>query len=460
MLPTILALAWPTMLEQVMQTAVQYVDTAMVGTLGTYATAAVGATSTISWLVNGTIAALGVGFLTFVAQTLGAGDAVRARRFAAQSVAAVLAAGTFFTVLTVALSGMVPVWMQVDESIRDLAGTYFLILYLPTLPRTATIVFGTVLRAAGDTKTPMRVGILVNLTNVALNTLFIYPAREVQIGTRTILIPGFGMGVPGAAIATAIAVAMGGIIMTAAFWRHPVLRPERGELRPDWSLLCPCFRVALPNMLQRFATSFGYVAFAAMINALGEISAAAHTIANTVEAAFYIPGYGMQAAASTLAGNALGKRDSRMMRDLTRTIITVEAGLMILSGGTLFLFAPDMMGLFSKSTQVIELGSIVLRMVAVSEPFFGIAIIIEGILLGVGDTVRPFACNMLGMWGVRIVGTFLCTRVLGYGLVSAWMCMIAHNLLLCILYLIYCVRGKNGPLGTLDERERRFVGRK
>ncbi len=65
-------------------------------------------------------------------------------------------------------------------------------------------------------------------------------------------------------------------------------------------ILQPCMKVAFPNMLQRFGTSLGYVAFAAMINSLGEVSTAAHTIANTVESAFYIPGYGMQTAAAML----------------------------------------------------------------------------------------------------------------------------------------------------------------
>ena len=74
MLPVIAALAWPTMLEQLMQTAVQYIDTAMVGSLGTQATAAVGATTTINWLINGTISALGVGFLAFIARACGAND--------------------------------------------------------------------------------------------------------------------------------------------------------------------------------------------------------------------------------------------------------------------------------------------------------------------------------------------------------------------------------------------------
>ena len=80
-------------------------------------------------------------------------------------------------------------------------------------------------------------------------------------------------------------------------------------MRPDMTILRPCMKVAFPNMLQRFGTSLGYVAFASMINSLGEISTAAHTIANTVESLFYIPGYGMQTAAATLAGNAYGAGD-------------------------------------------------------------------------------------------------------------------------------------------------------
>jgi Na+-driven multidrug efflux pump len=90
MLPVIAALAWPTMLEQLMQTAVQYIDTAMVGSLGTQATAAVGATTTINWLINGTISALGVGFLAFIARACGANDREEASRAAAQAVLAVL----------------------------------------------------------------------------------------------------------------------------------------------------------------------------------------------------------------------------------------------------------------------------------------------------------------------------------------------------------------------------------
>lgn len=192
MIMTILALAWPTMLEQLMQTTVQYIDTAMVGSLGTQATAAVGATSTVGWLVGSTISAFGVGFLSFIARAIGAGDRKAAKRSSMQAVLMVLVLGIVCTVITTSLSGMVPVWMQVDPVIRPLASQYFLILYLPMLPRTASIIFGTVLRAAGDTKTPMKVGILVNVVNVLLNFLLIYPTRTVTLFSHELTLFGAG----------------------------------------------------------------------------------------------------------------------------------------------------------------------------------------------------------------------------------------------------------------------------
>lgn len=431
----ILSLALPTMLEQFLATAVQYIDTAMVGTLGTHATAAVGATSTVSWLINGTVAAIGVGFLAYISKASGAGDRERARRAAAQAVLVTLVAGLGFTVLALALSGLVPVWMQADPSIQNLASQYFFVMYLPMLARSAMLVFGTLLRAVGDSKTPMRVGLLVNAVNVVGNTLLIYPTRL----WHGLTLWGAGWGVVGAAAASAFSYLVGGIVMTAALWRHPLVSPKGFPMKPDGTILGPCLRVALPNALQRFATSLGYVAFAAMVNSLGETATAAHTIANTVESAFYVPGYGMQMAAATLAGNALGAGEHKKVNHLAGMLLTLEVAMMVVSGGLLFLFAPNMMGLFSTDAAVIALGAVVLRMVAVSEPFYGVSIILEGMMQGMGQTMLPFVIGVTGMWGVRIVGTFLCTQIFGMGLVSAWACMIAHNLLIFVL-LTACYR--------------------
>lgn len=437
LLPTVITLAWPTMLENIMATAVQYIDTAMVGTLGTRATAAVGSTMTINWLLGGSLYAFGVGFLAYISQARGAGDQDRIRSTAAQAVMMVIVVGGILTVLTTSLSQLVPVWMRIDPSVRALASQYFFILYLPMIPRAASAILSSVFRACGGTKTPMRIGIFVNLINVILNFFLIFPFRYLRIGGFIIPIPGADMGVIGAASASAIALTFGGAATTIALYRHPEISPRDYSLKPDRTILLPCLRISLPNMLQRFATSFGYVFFATMINSLGELSTAAHTIANTVESFFYIPGFGMQAAAAALTGNAIGKNNEQLRKDTENVIIVLEVFMMIMSGGLLFVFAPSMVRLFSKDPEVISLCSTILRMVACSEPFFGVAVVTEGMLQGAGKTFFPFVINIIGMWGIRMVGAFICTQLIGMGLVSAWGCMICHNLFLCIVFTIY-----------------------
>lgn len=446
LLAVIVALAWPTMVEQVMQTAVQYVAQAMVGSIGTHATAAVGSTSTVSWLIISSISALSIGFLSFIARAYGANDKEAASKSVMQAVIVTVILGTILTGVIVVVAPYVPVWMNVDPEIVGLASTYFLIVYLPMLPRAATIMFGTVLRAAGDTKTPMKVGVSVNILNIILNYFLIYETRVVNLFGMSLTMPGAGLGVTGAAIAGAVAVTYGGIRITMVMWKHPMVSPKGQKFRLDMKILLPCLKVALPNMLQRFATSFGFVLFASMINSLGGISTAAHSIANTVESAFYIPGYGMQAAASTLTGNAYGANDKKKMNDLAAMFIPIEVGLMILSGGALFILAKPLVGIFSNDPEVISLGNTVLKMVALSEPFYGVTTIIEGMLLGVGNTKLPFVFNIAGMWCVRIVGTYIFTQIFSFGLVAAWGCMIAHNVMVCCLYIWTYRTGRWNPL--------------
>ena len=371
---TVFRLAGPTMLEQLMQTAVQYVDTAMVGALGTAATAAVGSTTTVNWLIGSSIGAMGVGFLAIISQARGAGDVDRARRASAQAVLMML----LFTALPLALAKQVPGWMQLEASIRPLASRYFFIIYLPTVFRAAATLSGTLLRSAGDSRTPMAAGILMNLVNVVLNFLLIFPRRELLLFGLRIPMWGAGLGVVGAAAATALSFVLGGVLLLRALWRHKEISPRGYPLKPDKAVLLPCLKIAVPAVLQRFATSLGYVIFASLINSLGEVSTAAHTVANTVESAFYVPGYGMMTAAATLTGECIGARDRERLKKISTAVLVLETGLMLVSGALLFAFAPAMASLFSRDEQVVRLAAAVLRMVALSEPFYGVTIVLEG----------------------------------------------------------------------------------
>ena len=181
---TILALAWPTLLEQMLQTLVQYIDAAMVGRIGAEATATVGMSTSVTWLVNGPLFAMGIGFMAFISREMGAKAFDKVRRASVQAVIVALASGIGVGVLTLAVSPVLPIWMGVDPAIRRDASLYFAVICLPMLFRSAIIIFGAVLRAVGDTKTPMYVNVCMNIVNIILNYIFIYDTRIVKIGQR------------------------------------------------------------------------------------------------------------------------------------------------------------------------------------------------------------------------------------------------------------------------------------
>ena len=134
--------------------------------------------------------------------------------------------------------------MQVDPNIQKLSGQYFLIVYSSMLARAAMIIFGTVLRAAGDSKTPMRVGLLVNIVNVVLNFLLIFESRSVDVFGFKLWIPGAGIGVIGAAIASSAAFWIGGVVITVLLYRHREISPKGRSIKPNGEVLRPCLRAS------------------------------------------------------------------------------------------------------------------------------------------------------------------------------------------------------------------------
>ena len=117
-LKNLIVLAVPVILEEILTTLLQYVDTAMVGRLGAAATASVSLTTTVNWLIGTGFGSIGVAVVAIVSAAYGAGDHDKIRRMTAQTVIYVLAAGLSVGALAVALSPVIPVWMQADVSIR------------------------------------------------------------------------------------------------------------------------------------------------------------------------------------------------------------------------------------------------------------------------------------------------------------------------------------------------------
>ena len=181
------------------------------------------------------------------------------------------------------------------------------------------------------------------------------------------------------------------------------------------------------------ASCFGYVVFASLVTGMGNTIFAAHSIAVTAETIFYIPGYGLRMATSTLVGISLGEGNRKKFEQVCRLSIVLTIGMMILSGAILYFTAYPLMCLFTPSEQAARIGAEMLRLVAFSEPFFGLMVVMEGIFYGLGRSKYPFYVETISMWGVRILLTFVCVRIWQLGLREVWYCMIADNVCKAVL---------------------------
>ena len=437
----ILFLSWPAIVQEGLNVAVSYIDTAMVGALGAEASAAVGLSSTLVWLVSSIAGGFGIGILALCAQADGSGDPLLIKKAGHQAFYLTLAVGIPMSLICLASAPFMPAWLGADVSIRHDASVYFAIISSACFFRTALIIFSSALRGVSDMKTPMLINLYMNLINIVLNFFLIYPTRSVS-WFFGLTVPGAGLGVAGAATATAISLVFGGVLMFVFYCKNKHFDIRNGGIKYDGAVMKNSLKIGIPVVMSRSVLCLGYVAFSAIVTSLGVIPFAAHNIAIQAEQAFYIPGYGFQSAASTLAGNAMGEGDAEKVKRVNRVICLITFGLMFVAGIVLFVFAEGLMGIFTPDSEVIKLGAAVLRIVSVSEPIYGVLVILEGTFNGIGDTKAPFIYSVITMWGIRICGSLLLISVFDLGLRSIWLLMIADNIARCIMLLVRFGMGK------------------
>lgn len=420
-LRTLIFMSIPTIVEEVLATLLQYVDTAMVGHLGEQATAAVSVTATVTWLVNSVPSSVGVGALALISKAYGAKDGKLMKRLSQQVFLMTGICGVLIGGVSMILSPYIPIWMGAEPDIQKEAARYFFIISAPMIFRSASMILGAAIRATKDTRTPMLVNLAANAVNAGLNYLLIYALK---------------LGVTGAALASAISYILSGTLMFAVYRRSKHLGWHFKEWRIDKGLIAECVKVSLPVLGTGVVSCFGYVVFARLVSGMGTTVFAAHSIAVTAETIFYIPGYGLRTATSALVGIARGEGDRQKLSDISYLSVFVTMGMMVASGVVLFWVAYPLMRLMTNSPNAAALGARMLRLVAFSEPFFGLMIVSEGILYGLGRTKYAFIIESLGMWGVRIFMTFLSINLWNADLKGVWYCMIADNVFKAVMLIL------------------------
>ena len=429
----LMRLAWPAIAEQILLTLVSYVDTAMVGSLGANATAAVAINASPIWLIGGLLQALAVGYSVQVAHRIGARDVEGARSVIRQAVLATACVGISLMGVCLLLAPHLPRWMGAHSAVMADAVAYVRIYVLALPMQAGSAVFSAILRCKGDTKTPLLFNTMTNLLNVCLNFLLIYPARTLHLFGRPVPMWGAGLGVRGAAIATSLSTGAIGICLVAVVYlrRDPLRISVRESYRPDGAIIRRAVSLGIPVALERTTISLGQIVMTRITALLGTVALAANHVAVTAEGMSYLPASGISFAATTLVGQRVGARASHEASRYARLSAWFGFAFSAGMGVLLLLLAHPLAALFSSDAAVVSLAAGMLRIVAVAEPLFGVSIVLGGALRGAGDSRFPFFISMVCMWGIRATLAPLLVFALHAGLAGIWIAMAAD----------LCVRG-------------------
>lgn len=438
-----LMLATPAMLAQLSSILMQYIDAAMVGSLGANASASIGLVSTSMWLYGGLCTAVGTGFSVQVAHHIGGSDMKGARTVLRQA----LVACTLFSILLglsgVFISSMLPAWLGAPSEIHTDSSAYFLI-FSATLPGVQLyFLSGSMLRCAGNMIVPAVISLVMCLLDILFNFLLIFPERLLSVCGFEITMPGAGMGVTGAAIGTSLSQTSCGIILL--IWlvfksRHLKLYGTHSRLKdfiPQHKCISRAAKISLPMIGERIMFCGAQIATTIIVAPLGAISLSAHAFAITAESLCYMPGFGIAEAATTLVGQSIGAKRRRLTVQFGNLTVLTGIVVMSIAGGLMYMFAYQMMSIMTSVEEIRLLGEHALRIEAWAEPLYAASIVAYGVFIGAGDTFIPSIMNLGSMWCVRIFLAVL--LVPETGLLGVWIAMCIE---LCFRGIIFIWRLK------------------
>lgn len=431
-------LSVPAVVAQLSSIVMQYIDAAMVGSLGAEEAAAIGLVSTTTWLFWGLCIASSTGFSVQVAHRIGAGDMQGARNVLRQAVTSTTLFSFALAAIGVAISGVLPEWLGGDVSIHHDASLYFLIfsLFLPALQ--LNFLAGGMLRCSGNMRIPSLLGVVMCVLDVIFNFFLIFPTRHAVVAGIDIFIPGAGLGVEGAALGT---VAAETVVATIQMWylcthsSELKLTKEKGSFRPQVNILKKALRIGLPMGLEHVVICGAQIMTTVIVAPLGVFAIAANSFAITAESLCYMPGYGISDAATTLVGQSIGAKRRRLTRSFA--FITVFMGMIImgLMGLLMYIFAPQIIGLMTPVEEIRSLGIMALRIEAFAEPMFAASIVAYGVFVGAANTLVPCLMNFFSIWAIRLSLAALLAPTMG--LKGVWIAMCIE---LCFRGIIFLIR--------------------
>lgn len=434
----LLKISIPTMFGYILQAVYDMVDMIWVGRISASAVAGVTIFSTIFWLVIVLNEIIGTSSISLITQSYGKKDIEKTRKVVEQTLTfkalvAIISAIIISVVLKPLLS-----FFTTDEIVLKAALDYgyIRIFFLPIMFSSYSV--NTALRCLGDAKTPMRIMIISSIANIILDPLFMF--KKIP-GTN---IPGFNMGVFGAALATVIstviAFSMGFYIL---FKGNDKLKITfKGLFKLDWGIDKKLLTIGLPTGIEVLMRNLSSVFTLKFVSIYGTDTVAAVGIGSRLFGFAFMPITGIVMGSSTVIGQALGANDIDRARDTAKFAAIVNVTMMGVLALVSILFPRQIMKVFIKDPNVIKIGIPMIRLLIPSLILAGWSLGLGSVFTASGHNIPFLLSSVISRWCVQIPILYVTTRLLHLPVIYVWLSFFAAEITEVIVVLIHYKKGK------------------
>lgn len=419
-------IAWPSFIELMLTQLTSMADQIMVGDLGSWATTAVGLSTQPKFLMSTLFLSLNTGAMAMVARNKGAGQRDRANLIMRQALMLNLIFAIVCSVIGMFGSEWLVRFMAGGDAISSKAigagVDYLRIQFIGLFSTAITATITSSLRGSGDSHTAMIYNTTANVVNVIFNYLLIYGK--------------FGMPrleVAGASLATvigqivAMCMALFAVIRKG---RYLHLTLPRGWYHFDKTAIGDMVKIGFPSMVEQIAMRIGMITYARLVAGLGDQLYATHTICMNIQSLTFMNGQAFAVSATSLVGQSLGKKRSDMAEHYARCTRQIGQIVAFVIAVFIFFFGRNIIQLYNNTEPLIaERGALILKMVALIQPFQAAQFILSGSLRGAGDTRYTAFVIMITVMIIRPLVAWTCINVFNLSLEGAWIALICDQLL-------------------------------
>lgn len=429
-------LAWPVVVQQVSFSMVQLVDTALVGHLGEDALAGVRLAGQIFWFSQAGMVAVGVGSTAIIARNVGAGNAHLASRTLQNAILMSLLWGVFVGLAMWFLGGWGLGALGAETEAKH-EGTTYLRAAAVGMPFWSMVFAGNASQqGAGDTRTPMMTGIVINVANIIIAYTLINgvgPAPKLDV-------LGSGAGFTGAAIIGCVLV-LGILALRREGLRWAPL--QLFSLHPADARRV--LNVGIPAGVEQAQFNVAFMIYTRIIASLGTTALAAHGVTLAIQSLTFNVGFALSVATSALVGQSLGARKPDVAEKAAWLTTGYSLVFMTAMGILMMLFGRQITDVFvggEKAEEVVDIGRKLLFIFAFALPGIAVSLCLGGALRGAGDTRIVLFIMMGSTWIVRLVPAYVFAITLGMGVPGAWLAAIMDINFRSLLMFLRFKQGK------------------